>query len=322
METPKDATNLELDFAANENQVAKELELEAERESLIKAASSGVLNNVEERTAWLLNNYPETRDSDVTLQIKYWEEFQNDIGGGEYIAKKNLYQLVRLTSLSRARARIQNTLNLFLASESIRQQRGTLSEDERQSAREKKGYPVINIYFDESGKQKEAKYLIVASVWFLFPSEQLKFISKIQAWKKSRNHEEFHFNSITESDLPVYLDFIHLLLEMTHFLSFKAMGVDRAGLSNINTSLLKLTYHLFSQGVQHENDSGRAPLPRSLSIWKDLEEKGNDKLFLAELTEKLTETSSSLLDGKLSILQAEPLDSKEQDLIQIADLFA
>jgi len=65
-----------------------------------------------------------TRDSDVTLQLRYWEQFEKDLYDGRAITPSDLYKLTRLTSLSRARAKIQNTFGLFAASDEVRARRG------------------------------------------------------------------------------------------------------------------------------------------------------------------------------------------------------
>ena len=97
------------------DQAAQAEKTERLRLELLNAIASSKLKTLEHRVAWVLNNYPETRNSDVALQITYWEtfhagEFERD--ANRYV---NLYSLPRLTSLTRARARVQNTLKLFLA---------------------------------------------------------------------------------------------------------------------------------------------------------------------------------------------------------------
>jgi hypothetical protein len=108
--------------------------LEAKREQLLRAINSSTLNTMEERVAWLLNNFPKTRDSDITLQIRYWQNFQSDRFGGPEISIWDYYRLARLTSLTRARATIQNKLKLFQASEAVAVHRGQLEKGERANA--------------------------------------------------------------------------------------------------------------------------------------------------------------------------------------------
>jgi len=55
--------------------------------------------------------------------------------------------------------------------------------------------------------------------------------------------------------------------------------VERKGTGNVTDALNRLVYHLLVKGIETEHQSGRAPLPRLLQVWKDAEEAGRDKLF-------------------------------------------
>lgn len=104
--------------------------LEAKREQLLRAINSSQLDTMEERVAWLLNNFPKTRDSDITLQIRYRQNFQSDRFTGGEISVSDYYRLAKLTSLTRARATIQNKLKLFQASEEVAVRRRQLEKGE------------------------------------------------------------------------------------------------------------------------------------------------------------------------------------------------
>ena len=82
----------------------KEEQLEAEREAVLASVAAAKLDTLQEKVAWVLNHFPKTRNSDVALQIHYWEEFEPELGGGASIRKADLFTLTRLTSLTRARA--------------------------------------------------------------------------------------------------------------------------------------------------------------------------------------------------------------------------
>jgi hypothetical protein len=112
----------------------KATRLEQERETLLAALASSKPDTLVHKVGWVLNNYPETRNSDITLQLRYWETFCPDQYDSGAITAQDLYELPRLTSLTRARARIQNTLKLFLADAEVRKHRGTLSHEEREEA--------------------------------------------------------------------------------------------------------------------------------------------------------------------------------------------
>ncbi len=87
----------------------KQGEIEKVRAELLHSVSAGKLDTLQERVALILNHHTDTRDSDIALQLKYWETFESHLLSGDAILKKNLYRLTRLNSLTRARAKIQNS---------------------------------------------------------------------------------------------------------------------------------------------------------------------------------------------------------------------
>ena len=201
--------------------------LEERRESLLRAVNSCQLNTMEERVAWLLNNFPKTRDSDITLQIRFWQNFESDRFEGGDISVSDYYRLAKLTSLTRARATIQNKLKLFQASEEVKKRRKQLEEGERANAlKQRPNCHKYTIYVDESGKTQDN--LIVGSMWYLNGAETLKIYKLVESWKKDHGiNDELHFKSITEAKLPHYLELADLIAASSAMLSFKVVSVPR-----------------------------------------------------------------------------------------------
>lgn len=295
--------------------------IEAERGKVLQFIAAGKLDSLQERVAWLLNHYPSTRDSDVALQLAYWEKFENNLSAGNSVLKEDLYVLTRLTTIARARAKIQNTYRLFQASSPVRERRGTLSESERKKAVEQKAdFPVFEVYADESGKT--GKYLIVGGVWVLHAPEIFPLFKEITNWRAARGFKsELHFKNINNSNLIHYMSFAKFLAERSAVLSFKAIRVERAGIKNIDEALNELYYHLLVRGVEHEDASGRATLPRGIQLWKDLEEIGRDKLLLAALKERIDQAAVNRFNKRLGTQEFVSVESKSQPLIQASDLF-
>ena len=291
------------------------------RESIIKSVSSSQLNTLEQKVAWILNYIPETRDSDIRLQLEYWERFQPDLFNGSIIYKDDYYKLQKLTSLKRARAKIQNTLDLYKASLQIRKYRGVLSEEEKENAVEnERPQKVFSIYADESGKNENI--LIVGSVWFLDGIDTIKLNFAITDLKNSyKFKKELHFREMRSSQLPMYKAIIDLVVNEFSFISFKAVAIEQSGIRNKEEALKELYYQILLKGAEHENDSNRAPLPRLIQLFKDSESPGFDKLLLTQLKERISIYSKTHLDGKLVVDEFEALSSEEDNLIQLADLF-
>ncbi len=312
------------DVNLSDKEKQNEAKREEEIQQLLNNLSSATVNSLRDKVAWILNHHSETRDSDVTLQIKFWEAFESDIYNGQYIKPDDLYRLTRLTSITRERARIQNIYKLFIASSKIRQSRGTLSEEEREKAIEDKpvGYPSLVVYMDESGKN--ADQLIVGSLWFLEAGKSLYDVhKKITNFKNEKNfNKEFHFSEMSQKDLPIYQEMVTLFLREAPATSFKIASLPTSGIQNKQDALKQLFYHLIVRGIESENKTGRAILPRTLQVWKDSEEEGSDRLLIADLDDRLKQASSLRFDKKLFINFVRCADSAHNLFLQVADLLS
>ncbi len=82
-----DSDQLDLEAAIEE---AEEADLEKERDAVLAAVSASRLDTLQKRVAWVLNHYPDARDSDVALYIRYWREFEGEHVEGEYVKLKNI----------------------------------------------------------------------------------------------------------------------------------------------------------------------------------------------------------------------------------------
>lgn len=313
-ETPPELP-LDVPLSPAEQKAAKQ------RTALLEALAGGHTDTLEHRVGIVLNRFPETRDSDISLMLRYWEIYEGYDGGA--ILPEELYQRARMMSLTRSRARIQNTYRLFQASPEIRKRRGKLSEEEYEKALEAaERHPGLAVLVDESGKSGGA-HLIVAAVWFGDPEEFFSVTRLLGEWRaKTGFDKELHFKEIDDSAEPMYREAIEVVLQGAASVSFKAVSVPRDGVKRIDDALEELTYQLLRRGVQHEHDTGRAALPRSVQLWKDQESLGADKLILARLRDRLQQAGKVELDGQLTTDEFESVDSAKSDLMQIADLFA
>jgi hypothetical protein len=293
--------------------------IEDQAERLLAEVFSENLLTIDQRVAWILNFYPEARNSDITLQLRYWEEFEEDYDPSNLVPE-DLYRFARLTSLARARANIQNKLKLFLADEKVRKQRGTLDEEEREIQSKIAGYPIYSIYADESGKTQTV--LIVGSYWILEGRANRQISKRLQEWKDKQDGapSEFHFQNVSNNNLPLYKSFVDQIIDASGTASFKYVKVPRTGLSN-QDAIRELFCHLLIHGVTHEHESARAPLPRNLQLFKDADEEGADHLLFGNLRERLENVSASRFDNKLVVDLLRRVESQSNILIQVADLF-
>lgn len=297
----------------------KEEIIEKERQEILENVSSYVVDTVKNRTAWVLNHFPEARDSDITLQLKYWVTFESDIFNGQAIDPEDLYKLTPLTTLARARAKLQNEYKLFLATPEVREKRGTLSEEERQKAIEDKpNFPPFVVYMDDSGKN--ADFLIIGSIWFLAEYQEVfRSIHKIR--DRTGFHKEFHFKELDRKSLSVYKEVVDVFWEHSNAVSFKFISIPRSGIGKVRDAFTDMYYHLLVQGVTHEHETSRAPLPRTLQVWIDAEETSLDKLLVANLNDRLDQAAQTHFKRKLVLDQLHTVDSEKNTILQIADMF-
>ena len=115
------------------------------------------------RVAHVLNRYQQTRNSDITLMLKYWEVYHSDAyKAGDAVTPDLLYRLERLTSITRARAKIQNEYRLFKGDEEVRRFRKNNEEIEKEiQLSTKPDVPTVSIYCDETGKTRSIQSSVV-----------------------------------------------------------------------------------------------------------------------------------------------------------------
>jgi hypothetical protein len=321
MENHEDIVTDDLDDTNDQRMLDKIKTQEAEKLRILSAVASNAPTRVIDRVAWILNHFPEARDSDIKCQLIYWKTFQSDLYSGGDIQVNSYPSLQRFNSISRSRALVQNILGLFIASPEIRKYRGKLEEEEKQKALEvRPAHPVYCIYGDESGKT--SRYLLTGSIWVLRGYETMQITNKINAKKKEIDfHGELHFKEITKGNIDKYLIILGAIIENSSEISFKALAVERRGLSNIDDTISKLFYHMIINGIKEENTSGRAILPRNLQFRKDAEEESKDNLSMMEIRLNLENAANSIFAGRLYIDHIGTEDSSVSPLMQIADLF-
>ncbi len=293
--------------------------IENEKQELLNSVISGNIYSTRERVGFVLNHYPITRNSDIELAWNFWRIFEFDVFDGQSITKRQLYELTKMTTLSRERAKIQNEYNLFQADDVVKKHRGTLEIEKKNAAIADKptDLPVYSVFIDEAGKTQD--YLSVGSLWIIDGGfSTIKTRQTIDEWRKHNNIDfEFHFADVSKNRVQIYKDFFSVFLSLNPTIGFKAIIINNKGFKGSAQVITDLTYHLIKKGIEHENESRRAPLPRVLQVWPDADEKGSDKLKLENIKERL---NSQKIEG-LHLGTFEPVGSQSNHFIQVADLF-
>ena len=310
-------SQLELNLDRSENDENAE-KLAQERKDFLNKVLSCNLETSIERVGFILNNYGDTRNSDVELAWTYWKIFESEIFNGEYLTKSQLFLLPKINTLTRCRARIQNEYRLFEADDEVKKYRGVLEEDMKNEAIEQKpsGLPHFSIYIDEAGKTQQ--YISVGSLWVIDGPSTFTATNQLREWKKNKNIDyEFHFKDITDNKMENYKQFFLTFLQLNPTIGFKVIIINKKGIPDVGSAITDLTFHLINKGIYHENVTGRAPLPRYLQAWIDEEEKGYDQLKIENLKERI---SRQHIEG-LYLGDILAVDSRFNFYIQAVDLF-
>ena len=171
---------------------------------------------------------------------------------------------------------------------------------------------------DDSGKN--ADFLIIGSIWFLAEYQEVfRSIHKIR--DRTGFHKEFHFKELDRKSLSVYKEVVDVFWEHSNAVSFKFISIPRSGIGKVRDAFTDMYYHLLVQGVTHEHETSRAPLPRTLQVWIDAEETSLDKLLVANLNDRLDQAAQTHFKRKLVLDQLHTVDSEKNTILQIADMF-
>ncbi len=302
----------------------KKLEkIEKEKKELLAALAGGDFSTQRNKVASVLNMFPGSRNSDITLALKYWETFQPEIYDPAGIKPQDLFKLERLHYIVRARAKIQNEYGLFQADDKIRyhrkQQEEVMHDAVLQDVQPKR---VVNVFADETGKT--GKFVIVAAVWVLNGRSVFTVTEAIRKWKENSawKTREVHFSRMGKSDFETLKQYLGVILNNREFLSFKVIAIERARTTRkIEEIVSKLHEHMLIRGAEHEIIQGRIDLPRHLSVTLD-EEQSLDAFSLAEMKRSIASEYAKEYEENLVIENLSTVSSKTSSLIQLADLVA
>ncbi|RSD21064.1 DUF3800 domain-containing protein [Mesobacillus subterraneus] len=316
---------------SGDEQQRKKLERELKRRvlanKLINEIEQEKNNTILNKVGLILNKYPHTRNSDVSLMLKFWEVFEGH--KSDSIEKKDMYFFERLTSVARARAKIQNEYGLFPADEKVRKFRRSKEEKEKEFQIESKPeMPIIYIYADETGKNDD--FVVVGSLWILDEKRNGQIVRSLETWVKGKKTAgvqvpgEFHFVDIKNNgnNIDIYKEFFSYFMSIaSDVISFTAIAVNKKNIKkHIDDLISDLFYQIVRIGIEHEKKNNRISFPKQLSYLKD-EEKGESPYRIKGIQDTIVDKLKIHYGDNIKLNKFVPVDSKHVKLIQIADLF-
>ncbi|WP_158294573.1 DUF3800 domain-containing protein [Halomonas urmiana] len=285
--------------------------------------SGGDFSKQKTKVAHILNLYPESRNSDITLTIKYWETFQPDIYSSHGILPKDLFRLERMHYIVRARAKIQNEYNLFTPNTEVKRFRRKHEEEMSEAVLEDaKPRKLVHVYADETGKTQN--YVVVSSVWVLAGRAVFTVSQAITSWQKTSRwaKREAHFAKLGKQDLDTLNEYLRIIVKNREFLSFKSIAVERARTKrSIEQVVEKLHEHMLLRGAEHEIDSNRIGLPQKIEVTLD-HEQSLDAITLDEIKRRINGGYAAKYGEEIEVSQIETISSRNSPLVQLSDLVA
>ncbi len=286
---------------------------------LINDLDSGIEKTLLQRIAKVLSENIKARNSDIALQHSYWLKYESDIYNGASVRLEDFYKLTKLTSLVRARAKIQNEFGLFLAHSEVRNNRRNLSDLEKEKAiTEKPDYDTIDVFIDESGKNDN--YLVLGSVWYYSLSGNLSIYKRYFELGQEYDLSEFHFTKISKNNVQNYVKFIDFIKENIELVSYRAVILKNRGSTNTLEALENLLEILIVEGVNDEIKNENVKLPKEIIVTKDKDDEKRDKICLRKIKNMINQNSERFYNNELITGSFSTLDSNVNLQIQLADL--
>ena len=192
------------------------------------------------KVAYILWQYPNTRNSDRTHAIQYYKTFHPEYVKNDLITFENLYNLPKMYDLQRDRATIQNTEELFPA-------KLTTSRRRKQQESEYRSFYINTnlklyandenyyLYLDESGKND--KYFILAGI-LINSAENKDFLAlKLAEIRAELNKKyntqinEWKFSNINHRNVEYYYELFEKIKKFGINIVFISVLVENSGLS-------------------------------------------------------------------------------------------
>ncbi|MDB0527607.1 DUF3800 domain-containing protein [Ralstonia solanacearum] len=307
-----------------EEALAKKLaKVEKEKAALLKSLAAGDFSTTRTRVAFILNLYKDTRNSDVTLAIKYWEQFQPELYSVHGILPQNLFKLERFHLIVRARAKIQNEYGLYLADDAIRRHRRRNEEAmEADVVADAASRGVVQVFADETGKTQ--RFVTVAAIWVLAGRAVYEVTQAVRAWQKTSvwANREIHFAKLGARDADVLQELLNVVVNHRAFLSFKVISYEREGSRrSVEDIVARLHEFMLVRGLEHEVGSARVGLPLAVTVTLD-EEPSLDEIARSDLKAAVERRYDEVFEGKASVESVISVRSHDSVLVQLADLIA
>lgn len=312
----------ELQPWATQRESALAPELEQRRQRILADLANSYLATSEQRVAYILQRFPETRDSDTALCIRYWKMFQADvIESWDPLKLEVLFDLDRIETLGRLRRLIQNKLRLFRGVEDTRRAREAMqAEFHEYIAAHRDSLPEVRFYLDETGNEGDKTYTGIAGVCVINWMQFEKHHAALEQWRARQGWPEtIHFAETGADKLDRAVALLQQLRARRSGVLF--LGYSLVSRGKTHEDLFSLYIQLIIDSLRHLRECRCLTENRSVRVIKEAE-SGFDALFLEKMTKRLGEAVALEFPGELNVLPVEAVTKGRTVLLECADLIA
>lgn len=292
------------------------------RSRLIAALGASDFGRIEPRVALILQHYPETRDDDVSLLLRYYEVHQADIlERWDRQTLDILYSLDSVLSIIRARQKIQNDYGMFVGTLSTRHRReGLAAQFYRYMLRKSDQDAEIRIYLDETRGEPNSRYVGVAGVCIIDWRQYGPSYMALRKWRADTGWTEtLHASTQASHSVDRHLALLAELRRRRAGLVF--VGHDVAARSTSSHIMVDLFVQMVMgclETMSRENCLGRE---RAVVLIKEAED-GFDRAYGGMLEESLRQQIAYEYPHIAYLKRVDTLRKGQDVFLEIADMIA
>lgn len=292
------------------------------RQRLLATIANSSLAKTEEKVAYILQRFPETRDSDTALCIRYWKMFQaNVLEHWSPLELEVLLELDRIETIGRVRRIIQNELGLFQGIEDNKRARNARQREFHEYLAAHRGsLPEIRFYLDETGNEGDKTYTGIAGLCIINWQQFEKHHAALEQWRSKQGWPEtVHFADLGVEKVGRAVALLNQAQRRRSGMLF--LGYSLTSRGRTNEDIFSLFVQLIIDSLKHLQSLSCLTENRCIRIIKEAE-PGFDNIYLRKMTTLLSDMVAMEFPGQLAVLPVEAVTKGRTVMLECADLIA
>lgn len=296
--------------------------LARQRNALLASVANSQLATYEQRVARVLSRFPETRDSDIALCLRYWRIFQASvIERWNPVELEILFELDRIDTLGRTRRFIQNDLRLYRGMEDTRKARDAMQRELHEYLAAHRGtLPELRFYLDETGNEGDKNYTGVAGICVINWKQYEKHHAALTQWRVKQGWAEtVHFAETSADKVDRATSLLEQLARRRSGVLF--LGYSIASRGRTQEAIYSLFVQLVIDSLRHLQSQGCLSENRNVRVIKEAD-PGFDNIYLDLMSKQLGDAVALEFPGLLAVSPVEAITKGRSVFLECADLIA